>query len=529
MTNRPEAGISDNSHEPARSRLWGFSGSQGMPRAGFQASLWAYLQAGGMVLAASLMGAFVNSVTTLNPANLVMFYLLAVVVVALRLGYGPAMLAAAAGVIAFNFFFVPPQRAFSVADAQYLLTFLGLFCVGVVIASLTSRVRNQTEAARRREWETAQLYSLSRELSTVMEQGIIVQRIVSRAQQTFQCEAALYLPAAGELQVAAQTAAPPGSHAKDELEAVKWAYKRGLPAGRGTDTMPHAAGYYVPLISAQKVIGVLALYQQPAIPPEQQRLLDAFATQSAMAIEAVQLGEEAQQARLLREKERLQAAVLNSISHDLRTPLVSITGTLSSLLQGDVLFDEHSRLELLAGAYSEAERLNRLVGNLLDMSRLEAGSIRLKRELYDLSEVIAVARAQLREQLSKRRVIIHFPDDLPMIPVDLTLFAQVFVNLLDNAMKYSSPDTPIEIRAAHSDTSVQITVADHGIGIPEPDLPHIFEKFYRASTVNGQGGSGLGLSICQGIVEAHGGTIEAKNRPQGGTCFLINLPLQPEA
>ena len=185
-------------------------------------------------------------------------------------------------------------------------------------------------------------------------------------------------------------------------------------------------------------------------------------------------------------------------------------------------------MELLTGAYSEAERLNRLVGNLLDMSRLEAGSMKLKRELYDLSEVIAVARSQLREQLSRRQVIISFSDDLPMIPVDLTLFAQVFVNLLDNAMKYASPDLPIEIRATRSDASVQITVADHGIGIPERDMPHIFEKFYRASTVNGQGGSGLGLSICQGIVEAHGGTIEAKNRAEGGTCFLINLPLQPE-
>ena len=486
----------------------------------------AYLQAAGIVLAATLMGAFVNSVTTLNPANLVMFYLLAVVIVALRLGYGPAMLSAAAGVIAFNFFFVPPQRALRVADAQYLLTFLGLFCVGVVIASLTSRVRNQTEAAQRRERETAQLYSLSRELSAVMEQDVIVQRIVSRAGQTFQCQTALYLPKAGQLQITAQTAPPPGK--QDENEAVKWAYQHGQPSGCGTENMPDAAGHYVPLISAQKVIGVLALYQQQDMPLEQQRLLDAFATQSAMAIEAVQLGEEAQQARLLREKEKLQAAVLNSISHDLRTPLVSITGTLSSLLQGDVLFDEHSRLELLTGAYSEAERLNRLVGNLLDMSRLEAGSMKLKRELYDLSEVIAVARSQLREQLSRRQVIISFSDDLPMIPVDLTLFAQVFVNLLDNAMKYSSPDLPIEIRATRSDASVQITVADHGIGIPERDMPHIFEKFYRASTVNGQGGSGLGLSICQGIVEAHGGTIEAKNRAEGGTCFLINLPLQPE-
>jgi two-component system sensor histidine kinase KdpD len=242
----------------------------------------------------------------------------------------------------------------------------------------------------------------------------------------------------------------------------------------------------------------------------------------------VQLGEEAQQAHLLREKEKLQSAVLNSISHDLRTPLVSITGTLSSLLDREAHLDARSQSELLVDAYAEAERLNRLVGNLLDMSRLEAGSMTLKRDLYDLSEVIGVARSQLREQLSTHQIIVNIPDDLPMIPVDLTLFAQVFVNLLDNAIKYSEPDTPIEISACRGSTYTQITISDRGVGIPAKELPHVFEKFYRASTADGQGGSGLGLSICQGIVEAHGGSIEVQSQPGGGTCFLINLPLQPE-
>jgi two-component system sensor histidine kinase KdpD len=267
------------------------------------------------------------------------------------------------------------------------------------------------------------------------------------------------------------------------------------------------------------------LWLDGPIPLPQQRLMDAFATQAANALEAAQLGEEARQAQVLREKEKLQSALLSSISHDLRTPLVSITGTLSSLRENDSFFDRESRLELIDGAYSEAERLNRLVGNLLDMSRLEAHALTLKREPYDLQEIIGVARAQLRPQLLGRQLLINLPSDLPLVSVDLVLFAQVLVNLLDNAVKYSPADTPIEITAYQKGNQLIIEIADRGNGIPNEALPHIFEKFYRASSGNGRGGSGLGLSICQGIVEFHNGTISAKNRKEGGACFIIQLPL----
>lgn len=500
--------------------------SRTMPVQRFQIDLFAYVQVVGVVFIATLAGTLVNLILTLNPANLVMFYLLAVVIVALRMGYGASVMSAVLSVIAFNFFFVPPQYTFRVADAQYLLTFLGLFSVGVIIASLTSRARSQTEAARRREQETSQLYSLSRELSATVERTVIVKRIITHVQQSFKSEAALYLPVDNGLRMVAQSDG--FRPEKDEQAIAVWAYEHGQSAGKGTETLPNATARYVPLTTAQQVVGVLALYLDDAFSLEQQRLLDAFATQSALALEAVQLGEEAQQARLLREKEKLQTAVLNSISHDLRTPLVSITGTLSSLLEGDAHLDETSQHDLLLGAFSEAERLNRLVGNLLDMSRLEAGSIKLKRDLYDLSEVIGVARSLLREQLSGRHIKIDFPDDLPLLPIDLTLFAQVFINLLDNAQKYSKPDTVISVSAAHHNDTVQIKVIDEGIGIPEDELPHIFEKFYRATTINGQSGSGLGLSICQGIVEAHGGKIWAERCPEGGSCFIINLPLKTE-
>ncbi len=498
------------------------TGSEIPPLSPDQHNISAYLQALAFVIAATLAGALVNSITALNPANLVMFYLLAVVFVALRFGYGPSVMTAVASVIVFNYFFVPPQYSFQVADAQYLLTFFGLFSAGVVIASMTSRASSQNEAAQRREQETAQLYSLSRALSATVERDVIVQRIVSHIQQTFHCETALALPHAGDLRIEGHTSAfVPET---DQTAILAWAYEHAQAAGKGTETVAQASARYVPLGTAYRVIGVLVLYLDSSFTLEQQRLLDAFAVQSALAIEAVLLGEEAQQARLLREKEKLQTTVLNSISHDLRTPLVSITGTLSSLLDRKSPLDEEAQYDLLMGAYSEAQRLNRLVGNLLDMSRLESGPMKLKRDLYDLSEVVGVARTQLRKPLANRQIIVHLSEDLPMIPIDLPLFAQVFVNLLDNAAKYSPPDTPIEISAVQNGDCIEISICDQGVGIPEGDLARVFDKFYRAPTASGQSGSGLGLSICQGIVEAHGGKIWAERRPEAGTCFLIHLP-----
>jgi two-component system sensor histidine kinase KdpD len=313
--------------------------------------------------------------------NIVMLYILAVAFSSLREGYGAAVLTSVLSLICFNFFFIPPEFTFHVADAQYIITFIGLFSVGLIIADLNARTRRQAEAAYRREQQTA----------------------------------------------------------------------------------------------------------------------------------------------LLREKEKLQSTLLNSISHDLRTPLVSITGALGSLKEEDSLLSEAARQDMLEAAYEDAERLNRLVGNMLEMSRLEAGSLQLKREYYDIQEIISVAREQLREVLKKREIKADIEPNLPLLSVDLVLFAQVLVNLLDNANKYSPSDKPIEIRAYQNKGLFIIEVADRGIGIPEPELRHIFEKFYRASSVNGRTGSGLGLSICEGIVELHGGKIHAENRQNGGARFLIQM------
>lgn len=491
-------------------------------RASRTRNLLKYLQGFAFVVLATLAGSLVNVILNLNPANLVMFYLLAVVIAALRLGYGPAVFTAFASVIIFNFFFVPPQFTFHVAEAQYLLTFLGLFVVGVVIANLTSRERQQTEAAQRRERETAQLYSLSRELASSVDPNMIVRTVVEHVSKTFHCEAGVLLFENNHLTNRAATS----GYILDAVEqaAAEWAFQHTQSTGKGTETSITARARYIPLRTVYKTIGVLGLMIEEPISLEQRRLMNAFATQAALAIEATQLAEEARQAQLLREKEKLQSALLNSISHDLRTPLVSITGALSSLRDTNTYYDLETRRDLLDGAYLEAERLNRLVGNLLDMSRLDSGSLKLKCEPYDVQEIIGVARAQLRTRLEQRTIVIDLPDDLPMVSVDVVLFAQVFVNLLDNALKYSKPDSPVHIRARRTNDIIEIEIADEGIGIPEDELPHIFEKFYRARTANGRGGIGLGLSICQGIVEAHGGTISAQGREGKGTCFIIRLP-----
>jgi two-component system sensor histidine kinase KdpD len=258
--------------------------------------------------------------------------------------------------------------------------------------------------------------------------------------------------------------------------------------------------------------------------PEQRRLLEASAALSALAIERVELAEKARRVQVLQEAEKLQAALLNSISHDLRTPLASITGSLSSLSDNHNL-DDATQRELVETALGEAERLNRLVGNLLDMTRLEAGIVRVAKEPYDVQDVIGVSLQEIASLAEGRQVVVNVPSGMPLVPMDLVLIARVLFNVLDNAIKYSAPGTPIEISARSLDTYVEIEVADRGMGIPEGDLNHVFDKFYRVQRPNHVTGTGLGLSISKGLVEAHGGRIWANKREGGGTAVTLILPL----
>jgi two-component system sensor histidine kinase KdpD len=483
-----------------------------------------------LVAGGTLLGALVSPY--LDPTNLVMIYLLVVVLAGFYLGRGPAIVASVLSVLVFDFFLVPPQLTLAVADTQYILTFFGLLAVGLAISTLTAQVREQVEAARRREAHTAALYTLSRSLAVATSVEDIVRAVVANVGEVFGREAIVLLPEEGTATLQPHAQSSGYGPDDNEMAVADWVYQHGQPAGWGTDTLPAGQGHYLPLRTARGTVGVLGVRLVGAgrqLPPEQRRLLEAFTSLAAMAIEQAGLVERARRAQLLEATEKLQTALLNSISHDLRTPLVSITGALSSLEDDVVRQDDETRRSLVQTAREEADRLNRLVGNLLEMTRLEAGAIRVACEPSDLQDVIGSALAELGRRLEGRPVTVQVPDDLPLVPLDFVLIVHVLMNVIDNALKYSPPPLPIEIQARAVGTEVEIEVADRGSGIPPEDLARVFDKFYRVQRPGSVAGTGLGLSISKGLVEAHGGRIWAQNRSRGGTVVTLALPMgQPE-
>ncbi|GAB4578655.1 MAG: sensor histidine kinase KdpD [Anaerolineales bacterium] len=480
------------------------------------------LQSTLLIILATFMGLPLRGV--IEPTNLVMLYLIAVVMAAVFWGRSPAIWASLLGVAAFDLIFIPPYYRFSVSDAEYILTFIAFLGTGFVTGSLASRVREQARTAQRREAQTAAQYELSRALAAAAEVLPIAKAVVTHTENLLTGRVVVFIHENNSLHL---LAASPGVQIMEHEQAVAtWTYQHGQPAGYGTDTLTGAEGLYLPL-RGQQVIGVLGIFPENRhILPEQQRLLESFASQAALALERVAFAEKARQAQLLQETEKLQTALLNSISHDLRTPLASITGALSTLREEAPLLDDAARKDLLATASEEADRLNRLVGNLLDMTRLESGALRITLKPGDLQDVIGVALSQLSLRLRHREVKLNLPADLPLIPMDFVLIVQVMVNLLDNADKYSPSEKAITVRAVASPREVLVEVADWGSGIPEAEQARIFDKFYRLREPTGVSGTGLGLSISKGIVEAHGGHIWVQDRAGGGTVFTFALPLQ---
>jgi two-component system sensor histidine kinase KdpD len=463
----------------------------------------------------------------ISPTNLIVIYLLSTVITAVFLGQGPAILSSVLSVFAFDYFFVPPQLTLAVSDTEYILTFLGLLVVSLVISYLTAQVREQANAAQWREAQTTVLYDLGRDLTAAIGLEAVAKTIIAHISQVFSREVAIFLPDGKELKL--YMASQGLQVAKNELAVATWVFEHGEPAGRGTDTLPDATMHYQPLKTNRGVIGILGYKpagSSASLRPEQRRILEAFNYQVALAIEGAQVLEQARQAELLEATEKLQTALLNSISHDLRTPLVSITGALSSLEETGPALDEEVKKSLIETAREEAERLNRLVGNLLDITRLEAGALQLHRQVCDIQELVGSALDQVGNPLKNRQVNVQIPSKVPLVSLDFVLFSRVLVNIIDNALKYSPPDKPIDIQVQVNKHDLEISIADRGEGIPSEDLQRIFDKFYRVQRPDNVSGTGLGLSICKGIVEAHGGSIHAENRRGGGTIFTINVPLE---
>jgi two-component system sensor histidine kinase KdpD len=317
----------------------------------------------------------------------------------------------------------------------------------------------------------------------------------------------------------------PGPH--DEAVA-KWVLDHGQTAGRGTATLPGAEGIYLPLRAVPGIVGVLGVIPkgpEKSSSPEQLHLLETLAGLIALALERADLAKEAERIRVQMETEQLRNSLLSAVSHDLRTPLSVVTGAASTLMESDLTLDRQVQRELLGSILSEAERLNRLVANLLDMTRLEAGALEVRKEWQSIEEILGAALASLSRHLQDHQVVTQLPADLPLVPMDDLLIQQVLVNLLENAAKYAPPKSPIEVRAFVADGRLAVDVADRGPGLPPNDLERVFEKFYRAPDSTGRPGAGLGLAICRGIVELHGGQIRAENRPGGGTVIRFTLPL----
>jgi len=462
-------------------------------------------------------------------SNLVMIYLLGVTVAGLRLGRGPSALTAVLNVAAFDFFFVPPRYSFAVSDVQYLVTFGTMVTIALVIANLTASVRQQTRVAGARERRTALLYAMSRELAVTRGIANMARVAVRHVAEVFQCQAVVLLPAVGgKLQYPHETPLE-SSFRHADLAVAQWVADHGRPAGLGTDTLPAARGQYLPLGEEGRTVGVLGVLPSNArrvLLPEQSHLLSTFAGQIALALERARLAEVAEASSLAAERETLRNTLLASISHDLRTPLAVMAAAGSTLAQHGTSLDEGTRVALARSVETKAREMSDLVSNVLDLVRLESGQVALRRDWQTLDDLVGSALADCAERLVAHRVELRLAPDLPPVWVDATLIVQVFTNLFDNIAKYTPAGTRVTVSAAaEPDRSfVRVTVDDEGPGLPPGDPARLFEKFQRGSDEGAVVGVGLGLAICQAIVRAHGGEIEAQRREGGGARFTFTLP-----
>ncbi len=467
----------------------------------------------------------------LGLVNVAMLYLLPILITAARWGMRPAIFSAVLGLITFDFLFVPPVLTFTVDDVRYLITFVIFLLVGIITGSLSTRLKKQVTYSRQRETRVSALYALSRDIAAVDKLNEVLESIARNVADSLDGQVVLLLPnEKGKLELQ-QSSAQDNFLTESELAVATWVFERGQKAGRGTETLGAAEGLYLPMATEQGTQGVLGIRFKTGegqFEPERLRLLEGFVGLAAMSINRIKLTEQARQAQTLAESERLRSALFNSLSHDLRTPLASIIGAVTGLLEEtQAVFSPEARRDLLKTILFGAERMNRFVNNLLDMARLESGLLKLNKDWCDIQDIVGVAIGRLGEQLASRPLSIRIQPDLPMLEADFMLIEQVLVNLLDNALKYSEPESKISISAQVRVNRMETTVSNLGQGIPQADLAKVFDKFYRLNSPLQVSGTGLGLAICKEIIELHGGKIWASNTPAGGVEITFYLPVNP--
>jgi len=467
----------------------------------------------------------------LNVLNIALVFLTAILISAVTYGLLPSLYACVISVLAYNFFFLPPLYTFTIADPENVVALFFFLIVAVIASNLAARTRSQAVSARGRARTTEELFAFSRKLAGIGKLEDLLWATVYQIALMLSVRVVLLLPVGDG--IAVRAGYPPEDELDEaDLAAARWSWEHNRAAGRGADTLPGARRLFLPLRTGRGPVGVLGIDRDqpgPLLTPDGRRLLDALADQVAVAIERITLAEDIDRARVLAETERLRAALLTSISHDLRTPLASIIGAMTSLRSYGDAYDKASREELMATIQSEAERLNRFIGNLLDMTRLESGAIQLNPEMIDAGDVIGTALHRASKILADHRLEIDIDPRLPMLRLDYLLFEQVLFNILDNAAKYAPPESLVRVSARRENGFVVFRIEDEGPGIPQNDLERIFDKFYRVHAQDRQrAGTGLGLAICRGFVEAMGGTIAAGNSGARGGVFTIRIPVSEE-
>ncbi len=462
---------------------------------------------------------------TLDQANIVMVFLLVVFLIAVRFGRGPAVLAAFTGVALFDFFFVPPRLTFAVADAQYLVTFAVMLAVGLISAHLVAGIREQAERATRREAETHALYDMARQLTGALTNEQVAEITQHFMAEKYRLDSALFFADGDQL----LSNGPVVGHTPGAIETsfARTAFDRGeileidALAGSGM------AAVYVPLRTSFRLRGVLAV--SPFDTDEDalhatRPLLTAMASLIAIAVERLHYAAVAQESELHVASERLRNSILSALSHDLRTPLTSLVGLADSLtlMHPPLPAPAHETAAVLR---DQAQAMNRLLGNLLDMARLQAGRVQLRLEWQPIEEVVGAAVRLLEPALAHHRLNISLPADLPLVNIDAVLMERVLGNLLENAGKYAPAGSTITLAARTDGDAMEITVRDEGPGFPAGKIEGAFERFSRGAAESATPGVGLGLAICKAIVEAHGGNIAAANLAQRGACVSVRVPL----
>ncbi len=459
--------------------------------------------------------------------NLVMVYMLGVVYVATRGRFIPSLVASILSAFSFAYFYLPPRFSFAITDFQYLASVMITLMVAQVISNLTVRNQQQIESARIREMRTATMYILSRRLANARGLNNLLQVAADHIKEIFNCEVIIMLPDINnQLEIRVEKEGHTDMTAKEQSVA-QWVYNLGQMAGIGTQTLPESDALFLPLHGTHGVVGVIRLQptnEEDLIEPEQMHLLEGFANQIALAVEVDLLEEESKKVAVKGEADRIRGALLQSVSQNLRIPLLEMLESENKLLSSRVCTQYPDLHEEMLAIERHTEQLNSLISNLLQMTQLESGALKLQKELHSLPEVIDRAIYNVSKKIDNRVVNVHISSDFPMVSFEPVLLEQLFIQLIDNAAKYSPPASPIKITVSKDKDNAIIEVENQGEGLTPDEMKKVFDRFYRGRT--SKVGMGLGLTICQSIIKAHGGLIWAENKEGDGVIFCFTLPLQ---